>query len=782
MKVSRLDKFGAALWLLMAGLVATLLVLQFKGPSPLQTNLLALLPATERDPVAEQAICRLADIAGDRAIFLVGASNDQAAFDTAKAFSRRLTQSGAFRQVLGELPPIDTTALTRLYQPYRYRLLTPEDLSALQHHDARLTERLQQKLYRPFHFGPTFPVQVDPFGFADNWLSKLPLRSWQLDIQNGMLSAQSEGRTWVLISADLPGSAYNSGVQDLTLSAVAEAEKKLGPHVELLRFGAVFYADAARRDAEHEVHWIGMASLIGMLILMYVTFRSLRPLALGLLSVTFGIGAAVAGTILAYDQIHLITLIFGASLTGEAIDYAIQYFAAHAGAGSTWEPRAGLRKITPGLTVALATSLLGYATLSLAPFPALAQIALFAFIGLLAAWVSVFLLLPAFMSTPSTLDADRLMRPFRNILQACQQLSLRRKLCMVTVLVVAALPGWFLLHGDDDIRQLAAREPGLLAQEQQIRSIIGLDTANQFFLVQGSSIEEALLREEQLNRQLDILQSRHALQHYQGVAQFVPSATTQMAAYTAWQNAVIGHPGLTAILEEAGLEDGFAQALQAAFHSSRPQILQLEEWLSSPISLPFRHLWMGPDSSHATFAAIVTLQGLTDPEALKDIAVPGVTLVDKTASVTTFFTKYRLASGLWICCAFLLIYLMLKVRYGWLMPLKILSPPALAMAITLGIFGYLQIGLTLFNMMGFMLVLGVGVNYAIFLQEGGLRAPANFAGVLLSAGTTLLSFGLLAFSSMHALHGFGITMLMGIGFTILLAPLITTISGKTDSP
>ena len=53
-----------------------------------------------------------------------------------------------------------------------------------------------------------------------------------------------------------------------------------------------------------------------------------------------------------------------------------------------------------------------------------------------------------------------------------------------------------------------------------------------------------------------------------------------------------------------------------------------------------------------------------------------------------------------------------------------------------------------------------------------MRTAATLAGVLLSAGTTLLSFGLLAFSSMPALSSFGLTLLVGIGIAVLLAPMV----------
>jgi predicted exporter len=49
-----------------------------------------------------------------------------------------------------------------------------------------------------------------------------------------------------------------------------------------------------------------------------------------------------------------------------------------------------------------------------------------------------------------------------------------------------------------------------------------------------------------------------------------------------------------------------------------------------------------------------------------------------------------------------------------------------------------------------------------------------YASVLLSAITALLSFGLLALSSMPALRDFGLTLLLGIGFTALLVPASVT--------
>jgi predicted exporter len=160
-------------------------------------------------------------------------------------------------------------------------------------------------------------------------------------------------------------------------------------------------------------------------------------------------------------------------------------------------------------------------------------------------------------------------------------------------------------------------------------------------------------------------------------------------------------------------------------------------------------------------------------QKLKDSTadLSAVTFVDKVGSVSTLFQQYRYWSAIWLLCAIALVFLVLCVRYSRRQAAVILIPTVLAMALTIGIIGYLHVTLTLFNMMGLMLVLGVGVNYAIFLHEGGVNQAATLAGVLLSAGTTLLSFGMLAFSGMPALSSFGVTLLIGIGVAALFAPI-----------
>lgn len=775
-------KWRAALWVLLAiGMVGVGVVqMTGDGRTPIQTNLLAMLPATERNPVAEEAVTRLTNVVGNRAIFLVGSKDLEEATSSAHTFARALGKSGALRQVVVDIPPLDTNALTAIYLKYRYSLLSNADRIAGANGEFNghaLENRLRKKLYTPFRFGLTTSPADDPFGFADTWLAGLPLRTLKLELENGVLLARNAQKNWVFVSAELPGSAYDSQVQESVDKAVASAEDLLRTThqtAQVLRTGMIFYANAARQSAKHEVDLIGTGSLLGMLFLLYFVFRSMRPLALGLLSVGFGIVTGVAVTITVYGEIHLITLVFGASLIGEAIDYAIQYFAAHLGAGKAWDPMTGLRSIAPGITIALITSLLGYGVLLLAPFPALSQIALFAFAGLTAAWLSVILLLPALMRRPSTRDPEQAVSGAQKLLQGWKA-HMTRRVCLVltAVLLALAVPGWLKLSGNDDVHLLVARPPALVAQEEQIRELSGMGNSNQFFLVEGASADAVLAREELLTSRLDVLVTQDAITSYQALSSFVPSRGRQIENRSILQHAVFADPAaLKTMFARSELKNNTADRQTASFAASKGQFLNLDEWMKTSLSIPFRHLWFGPTRNG--FASIVLPHGTLDAAALARAAnnLPGVTYVDKAGSVTRLFREYRTWGTYWMLGVLGLVYLILFVRYGTVKAAVTLMPTLIAMAITVGLFGYSGTPFTLFNLMGLMLVLGVGVNYAVFLREGGARVAATLAGVLLSAATTLLSFGLLSFSSMPALAGFGKTLLIGVGMTVVLSPFV----------
>ncbi|MFT0737319.1 MMPL family transporter [Ralstonia wenshanensis] len=752
----------------------------------LQTNLLSLLPDTEADPVAEKAADTLAASLGDRTVFLLSSRNADHAKAAAMQFGAQLKRSKAFRNVIAELPPFDATQITRFYLPYRFGLLSAADRAALDDTSAALPTLLAQRLYAPVEAGLSAPLADDPFGWLSHWLAGLPLAATRLELEDNFLVTRHRSTTSVLVTSTLAASAYDGQTQAEVHTAVAQAEQSLArtfPDVTLVRTGAVFYAAAARSASEQELHRIGIVSTLGIGLLMLWVFRSPRFLLIGFLSTGIGIVFALAATMLVFGKLHLLTLVFGASLIGEAVDYSIQYFVRLLGTDGQ-DARRSARDVRPALLVALATSLLGYAILVGVPFPALRQIACFAIAGIGAAFLSVASLLPALL-----VNAPR--QPYRTYDRATRRLgrwqaALTRRGAWVCLALIAAaaVPGWLRLTSDDDIHLLIQRDPDLARQEAFVREAIGVENSTQFFVVKGDSAEQVLQRAETLQHKLELPFAGAALKGVQSVTQFVPSAHQQAEDRARLSKRVSVDPqALRATLTDAGFRPEIAAKYVAAFETApRSSPLTVDAWLAMPWSQPYRHLWLGQVSSPSappTFAAIVIPTGVTTAQlpalaALAD-ATPGIRFVDKPASVARLFATYRVDSGWWLAGALTLILMLFCLRYGVAAGVRVTLPVVCAVGVTFAVYGYAGIPLNLFHWLALMLVLGVGANYAVFLREGCARQHADiggvWVGVLLSASTTLLSFGLLGTSAMPVLRSFGMTLALGIVIAVALAPL-----------
>ena len=98
---------------------------------------------------------------------------------------------------------------------------------------------------------------------------------------------------------------------------------------------------------------------------------------------------------------------------------------------------------------------------------------------------------------------------------------------------------------------------------------------------------------------------------------------------------------------------------------------------------------------------------------------------------------------------------------------RMVLPVAFSVVTVLGVMGWAGLPLTLFTVMPLVLVLALGVDYAVMLYGN----PGNRSGVFsvfLAAVSTILSFGLLAFSATPALHLFGVTLAVGISAVLFL--------------
>jgi predicted exporter len=403
------------------------------------------------------------------------------------------------------------------------------------------------------------------------------------------------------------------------------------------------------------------------------------------------------------------------------------------------------------MALGAATTIIGYATLALSPFPGLKQVAVFSAVGLGGSLATVMLWFPLLDRTPrrqlhpaALAAAGALWRLWRG----------RRWRWLVAALATVTVAGAFRLEPDDDMRRQQGLSPLLAAEQAEIQRLAGFGQTGQFFLVKGGSVSQVLEREEALGERLA------GRAGWQSVARYVPSAKRQA------ENAALAERALYA----PALDDYRARLGMAETYRPAPpeHPLALAD-IRAASALPFLDTLVVDPGLH-----VVTLDAIRDLAAVAAAAdgIDGVRFVDPTADLNALLRAYRLRALALLAVSVAAMAPLLAWRYGWRGAVGVLAPAVAAVAATPPLLALAGIGFSFFAAMALVLVLSIGTDYALFCAEDGSRDPVTLVSVCLAMLTTLLSFGLLAGSGVAAVRAFGATMLAGVALAFVLAPSV----------
>ncbi len=761
-----MSRRGAWLWLAVVVLAGFYLLVRLAGGITLQSNILALLPPTERDATAQNVQDRIATAFSRRIVFLVGHRDPAKARDAARQLTAALAKSG-MASITSGIDPDAQRRMAAAYYPYRLGLLAETDRKHLEAHDGEaLAQRALGSLYGPAGFANAGLISHDPFLLLPNYFLNLPLPQSRLAAEDGALSVRDGDETYVFVSADLGGDPYATRFQtnfDAFLSPTLDRLAQQAPGLKVLRTGAVFFAHEAATEALGEASTIGVVSLIATLAMILLVFRGLRPILLGFVAIGTGMLCAFVGTLLIFGEMHTIALLFGASLIGISVDYSLQYFCEYFDPDAS-DPPSRLQRVLPGVVIGLSTTLIGYCSLLLAPFPGLRQVAVFSVVGLIASVLTVALWYPLLDSRRAPEAGNRFVALAQHHWALWERPDLRAvRIAILAGFIVLGTIGAFLLHTDDDVRHLQSLSVDLRAQQTEVERLTGSSPGTQFILVRGAD-EQALLRaEETLADRLEGAKAHGALGGYTAISQFVPSIARQQDNRRLVQERLLT-PRLAAYLDQIGY--------QRPVDTTAPDSYLVPAGLprSGPLSL-IGLLGVG-GSGHP--AHIMLLQSVRDSDAVRHAIadVPDTRFVSLTDDWSRLFGEYRgYAIGLLVLSA-LLMYPIHGWRYGWINALRVMTPSMLAVTLAAPLAALTGVAFTFFNAMALVLVLSIGVDYAIFCREtSGARKPVTVLAIGLAALSTILSFGMLALSRVFAVHAFGMTMLIGILVAFILAPL-----------
>jgi predicted exporter len=596
----------------------------------------------------------------------------------------------------------------------------------------------------------------------------------------GAWSDPAGKRALLLLQTTAAGSDTDAQARAIaSVRAAFESIPKRAAEARLVMSGTGVFSVSSRERIEGEISRLAIAGTVLVVGLLLAVYRSPRLLALGLLPVASGALAGIAAVSLGFGSVHGLTLAFGSTLIGEAVDYSIYLFMQRAG-GS--DPKQFWRIIRMGVL----TSLTGFGALLCSGFPGLAQLGLYSIAGLVAAALVTRFVLPALL--PDAIRITDLRRPGFVL----DQLLIRagRLRWAVIALLIAAV-GLIASRGDAIWnRDLKALSPISAAEgqlDQELREGMGAPDMRYIAAFIAPDQEAALQGAEAAGRVLRTLQAEEKIGGFNSPALFLPSEAAQRARQAALPDEANLRAHLASALNDMPLRAERLEGFVADVQKQRTQGLLTRAALAgSSSALAVDSLLIKRASDYLVLLPLRASGKGANPyelnvesinAALAAPGLPALTVIDLLEESTSLFASYLhealLLAGLGCLAIVLLLLAMLR---SFSRTLRMVLPLACAvLCVTAGLL--LTTGaLTLLHLIGLLLVVAVGSNYALFFDSGaeqksGAERRQTQVSLFVANFTTVGSFGLLGFSQVPILAAIGCTVGPGAFLALIFSAI-----------
>ena len=782
-------------WSLIAAVVAvlgTVLLYESYGIR-IETDVLASLPRHDpvladayrvirHLPVQDRLIIDVAIRGGDRDALAAGADVIEAG----------LRESGLFRQVgmqqiealfpeladhvVGHLPLLfDGPQLEAQIAP----LLAPAELRRILAEDLKVVQGLEG-------IGQADLIARDPLGLRNLVLSRmsqlLPSRDAQL--HRGKLISRDGGH--LLVIAELKGSATDTTYSRAIPPLINTLGEKLNSQVQPrgIRFtltpagayrAALDNENAARRDMRTAI----VLTTLGIAFLLIVTFP--RPLVglLALLPSTAGAIFALLVCSFLFSSLSILAVSFGGAIMAFTVDLGIAYLL-FLDRPCEVSGRQAAREVQAAEILAALTTIGGFLLLLLSRFRVLAEIGVFAALGVTFTFLFVHWIFPRIF--PVMPPALKTRDPWLSrILDRIALSGGKAKLVAVAlffgVMLCFARPVFQV-----DISAMNSLSEESIAAEKTLQRVWGDLTSRVYLMIEGGSLADLQAKSDRLAGMLRDDLNRGTVGAAFALSDLFPGEALARSHAADWR--AFWTPGRVAELRRefnrAAREMGFAPDAFGAFVNS------LSEAPPAAAAIPEKFaglLGIAAEKSSRVQVSMVTPGPAYDagPFFARYAATNLVSVFDAALFsrrlgevLVSIFTEIALITGFGIVLVVFVFFL------DWRLSLIVLAPVAFALVCTLGTLKLLGHPVDIPGIMLWIVIMGMGIDYGIYYvcaYQRYLDERHPFMGLIrqamfLAGATTLIGFGVLAFAQHAVLKSIGLTSLLGIAYSLAGAFLI----------
>lgn len=604
----------------------------------------------------------------------------------------------------------------------------------------------------------------DPSGemqaILDSWLPAV-----EPVLRDGVWFSRDGQQALLFLQTRAPG--FDADQQRLAIAALNDAAREVDPSglLALAVTGPGAFTVLLEQSVRGDVTLLGGLAGAGSVLFLLLVLRSLRHTLLGLLCLATTSLAAIVGVSLVFPSVHGITLAFGFTLLGVAMDYPV-HLMLHLTRESS--PRETLDRVWPTMRLSIVTTCIAYLALILTGFTGLTQLGLFTICGLLATGLAMRWALPALV-----VPADSPMPP-KWLLQVDRLPHLPALPIVVLAAAVAALllssrPLW-----SNELAGLTPVPQSLQDLDTRLRSELGAPDLRYALAIRAGDAESALQRDEALTGELNELVATGVVGSFESPSRLLPSAAHQRQVQQSLPDTVTLRTRMHDALEGSPFrEDSFASFFDDVNASRALKPLTPDALSGTALADRLAAVLL---QKPGEAIAMVTLSDVKDPVRLAAWAQAkggDVLLLDLKGLAESLIARYRTLALAALGFALVVIGVIMVVQLRWRATLAVLLPVLATLAGTVAILNLSGIPLTLFHVVSLILVGGLSFDYGLFFNRSEATdddAHRTRYSVMVCWVSTLGAFALLMLSRMPVLQALGSTVALGVtlGFVLSL--------------
>jgi predicted exporter len=589
-----------------------------------------------------------------------------------------------------------------------------------------------------------------------------------LDVLEQLVPASMTGEMWfardgsAVLMAETRATAVDISAQEHAIARIRQVFESATDDSELNLdiTGPGAFGVELQQIIRAEAKFRSVLASIALLVVVFLFFRKPRYLLLASLPIAMGFVVGLAVLSVLFESIHGITLAFGFTLMGVAIDYPMHLFS-HAGRDGGL---AAIDRIWPTLRLGAVSTAIAYIALAFSGSDGLAQLGTFTAVGVLVAVAVTRYWLPGMLVDQAVTGSGGSPSPARLAYFPAIAVLVA---ALVGVSVVASDGVW-----DDRLTSLSPVPGERLSRDQQLRSSVGPTNMRYQLVIHARTLEELLLKSERLDLNLQAATDEGLLRSWQSLTQIIASSQTQQRRRDAIPKDSDLRMRLADILRDSPFRaDAFDAFADLARTSSTLPLLTHDDVRATPLRSWLESHLLNIDDH---WIAVVTLTD-PSPDALAARVIDWgdeVLWLDMHSSSQQLLKDYRLGALATMAFAALIIAaLMWYQRRNILQVVWIALSVTAVVSATVLIIVLLHGQLTVIHLVALLLVTGLGLDYALFFSrpETLVERRATNQAVTACAVSTVVAFGLLAGSSIPVLKFLGLTVAAGSALSYIVA-------------